>query len=71
MVICIDTGRQTTVAGHGHLMNKFRRNQPISGYTGFGQTPVKLPDDLFQDSDIREVSFADTFTLQNYDVSKS
>ena len=69
-IVCIDTGYQTTIGGCGPLFQQFKRNQPLS-YTGMGQVPKKVTDELFHDADLREVSFRDTFDLQNYDVTKS
>ena len=69
--ICIDTGLQTTFSGHGALLDQFKKKMPLSNYTGFGQIAKTSSDPKFNDADVREVNYVDTFSMQSYKITKS
>ena len=63
-VICIDTGFNTIIGGHGHLLTKLKNNQVLCGFTGAATEPVNSSSDIFSAAPYKEVSFKDTFSIQ-------
>ena len=71
IVILLDTGHQTTIAGAGEVFEKFLQTGLLQNFTGYGQRPVKFDDEHFEDLDLRMMTFAEMFADMDYDCRES
>ena len=57
IVILLDTGLQTTIAGFGKVWDKFRETGLLQDFTGFGQNAATFEDEHFEDAALRTMTF--------------
>ena len=71
ILIVLDTGKQTTVAGKGKLYEKFLQTGEIKDFSGYGSTPAKFHQEHYQRAPLCTMSFAETYGNMHYDCRQS
>ena len=68
LVLAIDTGQQSTLAGTGQMYEEFRCSSKVIDYTGYGQEPTKFYDKQnYHTAPCRIMQFDETFYKMPYD----